>query len=358
MQIDLLWLLLALPVTFGAGWIFSRLDVRHWRIEARHKPLAYFRGLNHLLSGEQDKAVDCFIEAVQNDPDTSELHFTLGNLFRRRGEYARAVRVHEHLLARADISPADRDRAQFALAQDYWRAGLLDRAELALVSSSEGRLLSREAQELLLLIYERGRDWDGAVKVAQALGAKAEQSHYRKRHAHYLCEQNRFAEAIAISPDSPRAYMVLANQAVGQSQNEVACRHFAAAFEFAPQAAPLFAAQWLAAAQGSEGLDNAIAQLRSYYAQERNIDVLDALIAFGGLNSTDAYRAHLSVAPSLRVAMHLIQAPEVQEALQTAAQPLSRYRCVTCGFETKHYYWQCPGCQAWDTYPFQRIEDL
>jgi lipopolysaccharide biosynthesis regulator YciM len=163
MQIDLLWLLLALPVTFGAGWIFSRLDIRHWRIEARHKPLAYFRGLNHLLSGEQDKAVDCFIEAVQNDPDTSELHFTLGNLFRRRGEYARAVRVHEHLLARADISPADRDRAQFALAQDYWRAGLLDRAELALVSSSEGRLLSREAQELLLLIYERGRDWVGAV---------------------------------------------------------------------------------------------------------------------------------------------------------------------------------------------------
>ncbi|MGK0583936.1 tetratricopeptide repeat protein, partial [Proteus mirabilis] len=86
---------------------------------------------NLLLNEQQDKAIDAFIEAVQNNPDTSELHFALGSLFRRRGETERAVRVHEHLLRRGDLSKADRARAQHELAQDFFKAGLFDRAENA-----------------------------------------------------------------------------------------------------------------------------------------------------------------------------------------------------------------------------------
>ncbi len=132
MEFDLSWILLGLPIVFALGWIASRLDLRQLRIENRQAPKAYFKGLNYLLNEQQDQAIDAFIEAVQRDPDTSELHFALGNLFRRRGEYERAVRVHEHLLSRADLSQADRDRAQHALAQDFLKAGLLDRAEAAL----------------------------------------------------------------------------------------------------------------------------------------------------------------------------------------------------------------------------------
>ncbi|MEK9951278.1 MAG: lipopolysaccharide assembly protein LapB, partial [Curvibacter sp.] len=93
MNLDLSWILLGLPVAFVLGWVASRLDLRQLRIENRRNPKAYFRGLNFLLNEQQDQAIDAFIEAVQNDPDTSELHFALGNLFRRRGEYERAVRV-------------------------------------------------------------------------------------------------------------------------------------------------------------------------------------------------------------------------------------------------------------------------
>ena len=132
MELDLTWILLGLPAAFALGWIASRLDLRQMRIANRQAPRAYFKGLNYLLNEQQDKAIDAFIEAVQNDPDTSELHFALGNLFRRRGEYDRAVRVHEHLLSRADLSGADRQRAQHGLALDYLKAGLLDRAEEAL----------------------------------------------------------------------------------------------------------------------------------------------------------------------------------------------------------------------------------
>ena len=100
MGFDLQWLLLGLPLTFALGWLASRFDLRQWRREQKDSPKAYYKGLNLLLNEQHDKAIDAFIEAVQQDPDTSDLHFALGNLFRRRGEYERAVRVHEHLLHR------------------------------------------------------------------------------------------------------------------------------------------------------------------------------------------------------------------------------------------------------------------
>ena len=48
----------------------------------------------------------------------------------------------------------------------------------------------------------------------------------------------------------------------------------------------------------------------------------------------------------------------IQGSLKAALKPLQRYRCAACGFETQQYFWQCPGCQGWDTYPPQRLEDL
>ncbi|MBJ7469517.1 MAG: lipopolysaccharide assembly protein LapB, partial [Rhodoferax sp.] len=154
MEFDLNWVLMGLPIAFVMGWLASRFDLRQMRLENRQAPKAYFKGLNFLLNEQQDQAIDAFIEAVQNDPDTSELHFALGNLFRRRGEYERAVRVHQHLLSRGDISADDRHRAQHGLALDYLKAGLLDRAETALLAL-EGTRFEAQARLALLANYER-----------------------------------------------------------------------------------------------------------------------------------------------------------------------------------------------------------
>src|SRR6476620_6331460 len=168
-------------------WLRHRAALRQLRIENRQAPKAYFQGLNFLLNEQQDQAIDAFIEAVRSDPDTSELHFALGNLFRRRGEYERAVRVHEHLLSRADLSRADRHRAQHALALDFLKAGLLDRAEEAL-RKLEGSAYEEQALLALLAIYERSRDWPQASEIAQKLDALG-QGNFSGRQAHYLCEQ-------------------------------------------------------------------------------------------------------------------------------------------------------------------------
>src|SRR3954466_4171394 len=187
MDFDLTWVLWGLPIAFVLGWLASRIDLRQLRIENRQAPKAYFQGLNFLLNEQQDQAIDAFIEAVRSDPDTSELHFALGNLFRRRGEYERAVRVHEHLLSRGDLSREERDRAQHALALDFLKAGLLDRAEDAL-RKLQGTEYEGQALLALLAIYERTRDWPHAAETATRLGALG-QGNFGGRVAHYLCEQ-------------------------------------------------------------------------------------------------------------------------------------------------------------------------
>jgi lipopolysaccharide assembly protein B len=357
MTIDWIWLLLALPAAFGLGWIFSRLDIWQWKLEARHEPRAYFKGLSHLLNGQQDDAVNSFIEAVQNDPDTSELHFTLGSLFRRRGEYGRAVLVHSHLLARADLSVQDRSRAELALAQDYWRAGILDRAQAAIVDADLATQNTKEAQQLMLAICERGRDWQGAASAAaqlQRMGA----GHFDKRQANYLCEQGDFAAAIALSPESPRAYLALAQQQKNNGQSGLNFALLQTAINQAPEAAPLLAEPWLGSANNPAEQELASNRLLVMYEKTASLDVLQALIQHGVVDANTAWQRHLAKKPSLLAASKLIKEPQLQAALAKATEPLSRYRCAACGFAAQQYFWQCPGCLAWDSYAFNRVEEL
>jgi len=389
MDFDFSWLLLALPVTFVLGWLASRFDLRQLRLDNRQAPKAYFRGLNFLLNEQQDQAIDAFIEAVQNDPDTQELHFALGNLFRRRGEYQRAVRVHEHLLSRGDLSRTDRDRAQHALAQDFLRAGLLDRAEAAL-QKLEGTRYENEARLSLLAIYERSREWAQAAEVAQKLD-ESDQASYSARRAHHLCEQaaeqsakGDFAEAARLlqgaamlAPDAPRPAIDTAALQMRDGQSAAAFETLLALSDSAPLALPLYAATLQQAAVASQRSGEALALLQRRYAASPSIDVLEAIIALGGSPNVDeatpggsprdGYIAHLQQQPSLvaasrwlageRLEHEQFHAP-VQRALDQATRPLMRYRCAACGFEAHQYFWHCPGCQAWDSYPPRRVEEL
>jgi lipopolysaccharide assembly protein B len=385
MNFDLSWLLLGLPLAFGLGWLASRIDLRQMRIENRRAPKAYFKGLNFLLNEQQDQAIDAFIEAVQNDPDTSELHFALGNLFRRRGEYERAVRVHEHLLSRGDLSQADRHRAQHALALDFLKAGLLDRAEAALLKLI-GTPLEGEALLALLANYERTRDWVQAAKIAQKL-QDTQVGNFKTRLAHYLCEQ---AQTLATNGQSSSAIALLeqaletAPQAARPaidlskllSQGGHASRAYDVlchALETSPDSAPLLAPQLATLAPTCGQVQAALIQLSRSYEASPSLDVLDAVVALeANLHTPQAtvrerYAHHLERAPSLVAAAKWIAGekleheqfhPQVQRALDKAVTPLTRYRCAACGFEAKQYFWQCPGCQTWDSYPPRRIEEL
>ena len=383
MEFDLSWILLGLPLAFILGWVASRMDLRQLRLENRQTPKAYFKGLNHLLNEQQDQAIDAFIEAVQHDPDTSELHFALGNLFRRRGEYERAVRVHQHLLSRGDLSQADHDRAQHALALDYLKAGLLDRAEAAL-NKLEGTAHEPQAHLALLSIYERSRDWAKASVIAKKLGDSGQGS-FQGRLAHYLCEE---AESLDVSKDTNQVVALLKQATDAAPQNARARLALAKTYAHTghaqeayatlenlatqvPAALPLLAPQLAALAQSLNSIPAALALLEASYAKTASLDVLNAIVtlrkAQGDVSTGSLFAKHLEREPSLVAATQWIANekfeheefhPQVQRALERAAKPLQRYRCAACGFEASQHFWQCPGCQAWDSYPARRVEEL
>ncbi|MCA0326156.1 MAG: lipopolysaccharide assembly protein LapB [Proteobacteria bacterium] len=386
MEFDLGWILLGIPIVFALGWLASRLDLRQLRIENRQAPKAYFKGLNYLLNEQQDQAIDAFIEAVQGDPDTSELHFALGNLFRRRGEVERAVRVHEHLLRRADLSDSDRERAQYALAQDFLKAGLIDRAEDAL-RQLDGTRHQEQAWLTLLALQERARDWPEAAATARRL-QQAGLGDFSGRLAHYLCEQadqalNRRKDAPAArellelaireAPGSARPRIQLAGLLASQDHMDQAFEQLSQLDAHAPQSIPLIASELVRIAQRTDQLPRAVDILRHSYAVTLAIDVADALVQAdlaGGVplqQAREGYVRHMAQEPSLIAAMRWLSHepfaqedahPVVQRSIEHAARPLTRYRCAACGFEAQGYFWQCPGCQAWESFPPRRIEEL
>ena len=383
MDFDLQWLLIGLPVAFALGWMASRFDLRQLKRERQDAPRAYFKGLNLLLNEQQDKAIDAFIEAVQNDPDTTELHFALGNLFRRRGEFERAVRVHEHLLGRSDLKAGDRDRAQRALAQDYMKAGLFDRAEAAW-HALEGTPFDGQARLALLSLYERSRDWPRAAEAARLL-ERAGSGSFASRIAHYECELAEAADAAGqpaeaeaallrarnAAPQAPRPLLLAGQRLARRGEHAAALRAWDLLREQHPLSFLLVAGDYvktaLAAGQRSEAHVALSAALNRLPALEL-LQSLEALEAADDPARLPRLLAQLQQQPSLSGAQRLLAlppaawTPEAWAALRAAVArsvaPLQRYRCAACGFEAQHYFWQCPGCLSWDSYPPQRLDAL
>jgi lipopolysaccharide assembly protein B len=387
MEFDFQWLLLGLPIAFALGWMASRLDLRQWKRDQRESPRAYYKGLNLLLNEQQDKAIDAFIEAVQQDPDTSDLHFALGNLFRRRGEYERAVRVHQHLLNRADLPATERDRAQHGLAQDYMKAGLFDRAEEAW-KALEGTAFDTEARLALLTLHERSRDWRAAVEDAQKLERSSGTGSYASRIAHYWCElaleadarqqaadaDDALRKAREAAPQAARPLVLAGGRAHAAGRHAQAVEAWRTLLAAHPDAFALVARSYAQSAQAIGEGSRALDELQELYKRVPSLDLVAAIAMLAP--GADAHRQrvaeHLARHPSLSAARELLclraeargddgedpEAAHIEAAIAHAAKPLQRYRCAACGFEAQNYFWQCPGCLSWDSYPPQRLEDL
>lgn len=388
MDFDLQWLLLGLPVAFALGWLASRFDKRQWQREQRESPKAYFKGLNLLLNEQQDKAIDAFIEAVQQDPDSSDLHFALGNLFRRRGEYERAVRVHQHLLVRADLPRAERDRAQHALAQDFLKAGLLDRAEDIFVGL-RGTGQNEAALNFLLEIYQQEKEWRKAIDIARQLPdhsghlwqkeianfycelAAAEINNSRPEEAHKL-----LVEALATHRKSVRATVLLGDLHAAAGDLGNAIEAWKRIEQQNPVYLALVAVKLMEAYRKLGRSEQGLQLLRGYLAQHPSLDLLDAAFQWTLEDETPeaAYqlvRDELRRNPTLLGLDKLLQAqilvapPErradlelVKNLIHNHTRKVARYRCDSCGFKARQFYWRCPGCGAWESYPPKRTEEF
>jgi lipopolysaccharide biosynthesis regulator YciM len=382
-----LWWLLPIPVLFFAlGWIAARIDIKHLLTESRALPLSYFRGLNFLLNEQPDKAIESFIEVVKVDPQTIDLHFALGSLFRRQGEIDRAIRMHQNLLDRPDLPRDRRETATFELAQDFHRAGLLDRAEDLFVKL-DGTPYEHAAQGFLLAIYETEKDWAKAIAITRRMEAVSKTPHY-KEIAHYHCElaqaallKSDFAAArteidLALSEyrACARATMLAGDLEAQQGRFAEAIDAWARIESQNPAFLALVAERAANAYAKSGNPEQGIRVLANWQANYPSLDVMDALFALvlsheGPRAAADLVKAELARSPTLLGLDRLLEAQledapaerrhdlELVKAL--VAQHIKRlglYRCEHCGFRARQYYWRCPGCQKWETYSPKRTE--
>ena len=387
MDLDYWWLLL-IPVIFGLGWMAARFDLKNLLSESANLPRSYFRGLNFLLNEQPDKAIDAFIEVVKLDPETTELHFALGNLFRRRGETERAIRVHQNLLKRADLPTNERDHALYELGQDFLKAGLLDRAEETFKEISVG-LYAVGAQRALLTIFEIEKDWRRAITSASDLQNAGVQS-YGKEIAQFYCELAQ--EALqAKQPDQARIELgralkansgnVRATILLGEVE-QAAGNHTAALADWErveqqnPQYLPLVAERIMQSYQAIGREADGAKMLADYIDRYPSTDLMDVAFKYvSALHGSEAAhrlaRTQMQKSPTAAGMIRLFDAQiahaeeprrsELELMLNLVFQRtknLPRYTCQSCGFRARLFYWQCPGCSGWETYAPRRVEPI
>jgi lipopolysaccharide biosynthesis regulator YciM len=383
-----IWWLLGIPVFFALGWIAARVDIKQLVSESRSLPRGYFKGLNFLLNEQPDKAIDAFIEIVKLDPETAEMHFALGNLFRRRGETERAIRVHQNLLSRPDLPIEQQVHAQYELGMDYLKAGLLDRAEETfnlLVDTQYGV----QARRALLEIFQREKEWRRAITAAEGLqesGAGAQ----HKEIAQFYCELAQDAlvhmqpadamqlldKALQADRKSVRATMLYGDAQTAQGDIEGALKTWRRVEQQSVPHVALVAARLMDGYRKVGRPQEGVNLLRSYLSEASSIDLIEVVFkAVIELNGVDAAKQlvveELRRNPTLLgldklLEARLMDAPAnvweelsmVKNLVHGYTQKLARYQCSHCGFKARQYYWQCPGCSKWETYPPRRTEEL
>ena len=382
-----LWWLLPIPALFFAlGWIAARIDIKHLLTESRALPLSYFRGLNFLLNEQPDKAIESFIEVVKVDPQTIDLHFALGSLFRRQGETERAIRMHQNLLDRPTLPADKRTMATYELAQDFHRAGLLDRAE-NLFRKLDGTPFEHSALSHLIEIYETEKDWQKAIRAVQRMETLAKQPYFREI-AEYHCElaqaallrgdaaaaRDEIDQALATHRGCARANLIAGDLAAQSGDWRAAIDAWQRIESQNPAFLALAADRFAGAFRRLSDLPGGIRLFRNYQSQYPSLDLLNALFTLtlehdGPDAAATIVKDELARNPTLIGLDRLLEAqllaspPERRHDLELVKglvgqhiKRLGLYKCDNCGFRARQYYWRCPGCQKWETYSPKRSE--
>lgn len=382
-----------LVVAVGLGWALGRFSRSGSDISSVAAPLPsqYYRGLNFLLDGSKDSAIDAFTRALEVNSETFDTHIALGNVLRRRGEVERATKIHQNLLARPSLPAAQLHLAHLELARDYISAGLLDRAERLLLDLvGESGSHRRVARRHLLEIYESQRDWQSAREVAETLlprksllgGTNVEAEEVGQPVnvllAHYCCEQAEtplgqgeflqarelLEQALRHDRDCVRASMMMGELELQADNVQAAIKSLRRVkdqdADFVPDTVDLLRACYAAR--------NDRVSLRRYleecFALRPSIALVLAIaeeirMTEDADSAKQFLRTNLREKPSLRGLAMLMTLHNEQEAgedeslqieiIKRLVEARSHYRCSHCGFKGQHLHWYCPGCKHWGT---------
>jgi len=374
------WFFLLLPLAALSGWVIGRRGgERHSDSQVSKLSTTYFRGLNYLLNEQPDKAIELFLHIAELDKDTFETQVALGHLFRRRGEVDRAIRLHQALVQRTDLSDQQRVQALLALGEDYMRSGLLDRAETVFTDLAKIDQRAPQALKHLISIYQAERDWAKAIENATRYEVVTDEPMGRLI-AQFECEladrlrsggdvegaREAIARAYEADSTTVRAGMLEGRIEVDSGNDAAAIRAFERAARHDPDYLPEILPSLLACYDrvgDTPGARAFLAEMSEHYRGISPVLALTRLVeSEEGVGRARAYLAQqLKDRPSVRGEAALIDLTLAEGAHATATledlkhitdQLLVRnpsYRCSRCGFGARSHHWQCPSCKEWGT---------
>lgn len=381
--------------TFILASVFIILAATGWALgyfgERDEQPplnIDYLKGLNFLLNEQTDQAVDHFLKMVRVDDTTIETHFALGNLFRKRGEVYRAIKIHQNIIARPDITEEQRNQAFYSLAKDYLHAGLFDRAEVLFIRLNDKSEFMSESLKNLISIYEQEKEWSKAIEIAKKLNKLYYDDSLDMQISHYHCEsaeeaidEKNYDKAItrlnsvnSKNNKTLRIELIFAKLNAIQGYEKKAVDIYFNILKqnnyFVAEALPLvfnifknqnnlqeFDKKLNSVINQKPKISNLIAYtaLASNIEYSKSIDNCiedyirsdEALSEF--INVNDIFQSELDIKDS--------SIKKIKHGLMVLANNNPRYQCNECGFSSQKLLWQCPSCKAWETQrPFLSVK--
>ena len=374
------WWLLVIPFFFALGWLAARVDIKQIISESTDLPSAYFKGLHYLITNQYEKAIEAFDNAIKINNDSLELHFALGGLLRRTGQIDRAINLHINLLEKRELTPNQKDSVKAELAQDYFKAGLYDRAEEILL------VLNREkyyqfSLNTLLDIYVKERQWEKAIETATEL-EKISGVSFRISISHYFCEiavnqilnkkyvlaKKTLNGALEESKNCTRANILLGDIYAEEKMYDEAIVHWKKIEFQQPEYLGLVAPKIINTFQTSGNINEGLSILARFfdlYKLKTLLNVLyeSVLTNEGASQAETIARNEMIQRPSLYALDKLFQAQAIgktnkidnieliQQTIKNSIGDRRFYLCNQCGFKARQFHWQCPACNSWESLP-------
>jgi lipopolysaccharide biosynthesis regulator YciM len=375
-----MWFVIFVPLAALLGWVVGRRGgEQHSGNQVSKLSTTYFRGLNYLLNEQPDKAIELFLHVAELDRDTFETQVALGHLFRRRGEVDRAIRLHQALAQRPDLSDLQKIQALSALGEDYMRAGLLDRAETVFNDLAQLDQRAPQALRHLIGIYQSERDWEKAIgnatrfeevsgePMGRLIGQfECELADRHRANGQVEAARAALARAYAADPTSVRAGIAEGRieAETGNPQGAIRALERAARHdpEYLPVILPMLLENYTRAGERT-GARAFLSEMCEHYRGIAPVLALTRMVETEeGVSAARRFLAEqLKDRPSVRgeaalIDLSLADRADAEATLQdlklVTDQLLVRnpsYRCNRCGFGARSHHWQCPSCKEWGT---------
>jgi lipopolysaccharide biosynthesis regulator YciM len=382
-MVELLFLLL--PLAFLSGWQASKKRKTKEQSDSRRISDNFVKGINYLLNEQPDKALEVFLTHPEIDEYTAETYLLLGNMFRNRGEVDRALRVHQNLIARPNMGKDQKAAAMLAYGEDFFAAGMLDRAEGVFQELLKNNESDAQACGTLRSIYEQLQDWDKAIEVAQCAQKHSGNDHSRLI-AHYYCElaeqelengnihlvEGYIQKAKKIHKKSTRVMVLQGNLALRQNKSSAAFKKYQQVISSDPRLLGMLNQQLISSAQSAGGVEVLqtflLKLLHKNKDANKDADILEYLLRLAleygaDENLEKSIEQELAEgSPSIQSVLGVIQLwqqnPDYAEDkhLSLLSGVLTQYLkeqpgflCHHCGYKMHDYLWRCPACHHWDT---------